>query len=1130
MSLSSTQPQPTRSAIPRPRVSRLGPLQCALWLLLYALIVVYGSLILGPLGFHFVPRDPADAWQAFLATPFFDTGSDQRPDWIANLLMMIPFGFLATGTFGASRTRAARIPGTAFALLISLSFVLAVKYAQLFFPPRTVSLNYIIAQSIGAALGVGLFHPLRAGMWRIATATDEAGRLRLALDAAIVAFVAFALFPFDIALSPHDIAERFITLPSVLFSLPNAGRPIGLQVVVLAATALAAMPLGMRLFLGTERSREPPHLAQITATGAALLVILFGATLFVISAKVSIVTFALRLLGVVAGATLVPWLATHDLTRARYQIGRALPVIVPIYVVLLIYANGLATRAWMPPEQALAGLDPRGLLPLWHDYIVSKAHALQSNVVHVAMYAPIGVMVWLRRGGSRRAALAAGTMAGLLSLAIELARGLKPGLQPDFNEVLIGAIAAAVANRVMPVLWPPLLSASALVSRDRATPRPAATLMAAVEIPVAAWLPLRLVLAAGFLALAVALAWEYPLGRWLAITALMAWVAVVWLRPALWFVMLPAMVPSIDLAPWTGWIAISEADIAVLATVAVLLLRAPPTRQDLWPDDRARLFPRFVLALVALSCLVGMLRGFSMTANFPGGSDNPYLTWLNTVRLAKPLLSTLALLPFMRARQRKHGDAALLFSVGMLCGLALVGLAALAERTAFTSLSDIHGDYRIVASFSSMHVGGGHIGVYLAFAMPFMVICLLRLRVWTLVPLVGLLLLSNYTLALTFARTAYLAAFVSMTTTCCGWMIALRRHERLQDSVGGTLIGAMVLVGLIAGLNTDFMRVRMSGLWPDLATREANWDAGLGRRDRGLVPFLLGMGTGAYPRFAALRSPPDQQPGTYVVRHDGQVPFLETMFGPQFYFGQKVPVVHGATYTMMFDISAAVAGTPVNVSLCSKLLLYSADCHVVHASVEQPDIWQHVSATLPAPIQRGELQAPVELAFSTGPGVLMNLREVQLIGPDHRNVVVNGNFATGTARWFFTSDSHLLWRMKDAYLATWFEGGLLGATALLLLLAGALGGAANAMRRGDPMGAPIAGAMLAVLLCGVFDNVFEAPRIAFLFDMVAVLGLMRGWPPRAAPATSDAVPRALTERPRAITERPRAIIERSAQP
>lgn len=152
MSRSNVQSQPRPAPMVHRRPTRLGPRRCAGWLLLYALIVVYSSLVLGPLGFHFVPRDPAGAWHAFLATRFFDTGSDQRPDWIANLLMMVPFGLLVTGTFGAARGLGARLLGTAFALLVSLVFVLAVKYAQLFFPPRTVSLNYIIAQSIGATL------------------------------------------------------------------------------------------------------------------------------------------------------------------------------------------------------------------------------------------------------------------------------------------------------------------------------------------------------------------------------------------------------------------------------------------------------------------------------------------------------------------------------------------------------------------------------------------------------------------------------------------------------------------------------------------------------------------------------------------------------------------------------------------------------------------------------------------------------------------------------------------------------------------------------------------------------------------------------------------------------------------
>ncbi len=55
------------------------------------------------------------------------------------------------------------------------------------------------------------------------------------------------------------------------------------------------------------------------------------------------------------------------------------------------------------------------------------------------------------------------------------------------------------------------------------------------------------------------------------------------------------------------------------------------------------------------------------------------------------------------------------------------------------------------------------------------------------------------------------------------------------------------------------------------------------------------------------------------------------------------------------------------------------------------------------------------------------------------------------------------------------------------------------------MGAPIAGAMLVVLLCRGFDNIFEAPRLALLFDLVAMFGLLLGWPPHAATRPREGV-------------------------
>ena len=102
----------------RPAPRRRG--RFAVWAIAYALAIAYVSLVLGPTGFNFVPLDPDVAWRKLLATPYLITGSDQRPDWVANLLMLVPLGFVLTGGVlapGAPPALAGRRSG---ALLLSL--------------------------------------------------------------------------------------------------------------------------------------------------------------------------------------------------------------------------------------------------------------------------------------------------------------------------------------------------------------------------------------------------------------------------------------------------------------------------------------------------------------------------------------------------------------------------------------------------------------------------------------------------------------------------------------------------------------------------------------------------------------------------------------------------------------------------------------------------------------------------------------------------------------------------------------------------------------------------------------------------------------------------------------------------
>ena len=121
--------------------------------------MLYSSTAVGPTGFHFVSLDPVEAFHRFLATRFVASGSDQRADWMGNLLMLVPFGFLVAGAIWPRRA-AFRLPAAAGTMLICMAAILAIKYLQLFFPPRTVTLNYIVAQGAGGGDRLCLFRGL----------------------------------------------------------------------------------------------------------------------------------------------------------------------------------------------------------------------------------------------------------------------------------------------------------------------------------------------------------------------------------------------------------------------------------------------------------------------------------------------------------------------------------------------------------------------------------------------------------------------------------------------------------------------------------------------------------------------------------------------------------------------------------------------------------------------------------------------------------------------------------------------------------------------------------------------------------------------------------------------------------
>ena len=581
---------------------------------------------------------------------------------------------------------------------------------------------------------------------------------------------------------------------------------------------------------------------------------------------------------------------------------------------------------------------------------------------------------------------------------------------------------------------------------------------------------------------------RYPLSPWYLAGALGTYAAMLWSRPAAFLLVLPVVLPAWDLGMWTGWMMVGEADLFILTTLAVLLVRTPPGISDILPTGLSRAILLAVVASWAIAGTVGLLSPLGAAP-----SDNAFLRPDNALRLGKGLIEALLLLPFLRQRQRTNADAVSLLGYGMALGIVAVTIAVVTERALFASIADFSADYRVAGPFSSMRVGGGHIGAYMALALP-MALCLPRLKPrWLAMALLLLTCLcGGYTLVVTFARTAYAAGVLAMAVAGFGWLVAARRQGR--PVILGVIPVVLLLTALGLAAATGGMRDRLAASVADFEARRANWDAGLAVRDAGPLPDLFGMGLGTYQRAMLMRSAINR-PTDLTLRTDGQGVYATIQVESPFFLGQKIVPPPAGDLHLTLLARSPEAQTTLGASLCDKVLLYADQCRGGDVKIAAPDVWQPVAITLQADgLGRGWgwLRRPVELALAGSPvGHHLDMRNIRLTDATGHALLANGEFAQGLDRWIFTDDSHVSWRMLNEYLMLWFETGAFGLTAYLALAGLAVAGGLRAAGRTQVAGAAVAGSVVGFLVSGLFDNVLEAPRVATLFFLVCLCGLLQ---------------------------------------
>ena len=284
--------------------------------------------------------------------------------------------------------------------------------------------------------------------------------------------------------------------------------------------------------------------------------------------------------------------------------------------------------------------------------------------------------------------------------------------------------------------------------------------------------PLPALIAAASFAASIALAVRFPLAPNIMLFLVLTCSAVVFARPNLWLLVLPALLPIIGLAPWSGWITFEELDIFVLAVAAGSYARlAWPAKVDLSASQaRRRHTPRpylgvwLLASLFALATAIAIGRGFADAGGFSFDWYQGYHEPMNSVRVGKSLFLALLLVPlWQRASRRNPEETQNFLSLGLMLGLAAAALTTIWERAAFTDLLNFSTDYRTTGMFWEMHVGGAALDGFLALTVPFALRELVVARTparWGLAAAV--LALAAYACLTTFSRGVYLAVPVGV--------------------------------------------------------------------------------------------------------------------------------------------------------------------------------------------------------------------------------------------------------------------------------------------------------------------------------------------------------------------------------
>jgi VanZ family protein len=425
------------------------------WWAALALGVAAFAIYISLVPFNFV-RPHAGLTMTGLLERTLDRRVGSHTNLLANVVMFVPLGFFGLGVFVHEQSRAWQwLIAAAGVLAASLTLSFTIEAAQVLVPGRTPSLFDIVAQTLGACIGMvgwaALAKEVRTFSLRFAAGSRRA--LETALAGYAVVHMYLLLQPLDVTVELTDIWRRIRAGRVVLNPLRSPTLTWDLLPAMLADFALAA-PIGVLAAIAGRPAGTRRGMLPAVALGWSFFACGEIAQIFVRSRTADIVDLLANGLGVLAGVALVSAVTPGPIESERRQPG-TWRLRTGLIVATLIYAAyNLSPFDFTYAGQATIRrfnvlLNP----PFLGYYINQEFKALADIAIKVSLSVPFGLFFQrLFRpdlSAYRRTVTIAwfGSMAAFFT-AVEVGQVFVPSRYPDNTDVLLALTGIWVGIRL----------------------------------------------------------------------------------------------------------------------------------------------------------------------------------------------------------------------------------------------------------------------------------------------------------------------------------------------------------------------------------------------------------------------------------------------------------------------------------------------------------------------------------------------------------------------------------------------------------------------------------------------------------------------------------------------------------